>query len=73
MKNQDHLNKVWEQLKATGRAKEILKEDGTIEVSDEAFAWVEKEHSDKSDAEKYRLAQAQTMLNFADKYASELN
>ena len=73
MENQDHFNKVWAQLKASGRAEEILNEDGKVVISDEAFDWVEKEHPDKSDGDKYRLAQAQTMLALADKYAHELN
>jgi hypothetical protein len=37
--------------------------NGKIEPTAEAFAKVEKEYADKSPAERYQLAQAQTLLD----------
>jgi hypothetical protein len=37
--------------------------NSTVVPTDEAFEKVEKRYPDKSDAEKYRLAQAQTLVD----------
>ena len=46
----------------------ILDQDGKIIPSREAFVWVEREHPDESDAEKYRLAQAWTLLDLYERH-----
>jgi hypothetical protein len=69
----DDLHRITERLEKLGRLQEILDGDGEIRPSPSAFERTENEHPDKSDAEKYRLAQAATLLELAEKYQTELN
>ena len=73
MKDMEQLEKLHKQLKESGRLREILNDDDKIQPSIRASKQVEEENPDTEPAEKYRLAQAQTLLDLAEKYQSELN
>ena len=75
MDDMDHLLKIREQLKAAGRWKEILDENGKIRPSESACKkyFTSGLLSDEEAGNQYRLAQAQTILDLANKYQSELN
>ena len=71
--NMDDLFAVFEQLKASGRIQEILDVHGKVEPSSTARDSIEATHPDAEAADKRRLAQAQTVIDLAKKYESELN
>ena len=69
----DHLLKLQRQLDKNGRLREILDDDGKTQPSVKALEYVKAEHPQAEDAEKWRLAQARTLMDLAEKYQSELN
>ena len=48
----------------------MLGKTGQIEPTQAAFEIVEREHPNESDVEKYRLAQAQTLIDFVIKHST---
>jgi hypothetical protein len=72
MLDMERLLRVREQLNRSGRIQEILDDDGKVLPSQSAMREVEREHADKSEAERYSLAQVLTLLDLADKYRDEL-
>lgn len=69
----EELDKLWGRLERIGRLAEIQGPDRRIVPSDSALRHVDENHGDKSDAEKWQLATAQTMIELAEKYQAELN
>lgn len=69
--NQAELEAIVAKMKKTGRLNEIFRPDGTIQPSPKAIASVA--NGPESDAEKWRLAQAKTVMDLAEKYQSESN
>ena len=69
----DDVFKLYEQLRTTGRLREILDDDGRIEPSKAALESIEETHPDAEPAEKRHLAQCRALLGLAEKYESELN
>ncbi len=69
----DDLVRVHEQLEATGRIHEITDVDGKIQPSEKSLETIAVDHPDADDAEKWRLAQADTLMDLAEKYENELN
>jgi len=69
----ERLMKLQEQLRASGRLEEILDADGNIRPSEKAISQVYRRTPEQSTeqemAERYRRAQAQTVLDLADKYS----
>ena len=71
--NLEHFNKLQQQLEAAGHLGEILDSDGTIKPTESAIQKVETQYRDSSDADQHRFAQAQTLMDLAEKYQAELN
>jgi len=69
----DDVFRIYDQLRATGRLREILDDDGKVEPSRQALDSVEETHPDAEPAEKWHLAQCRTLMDLAEKYESELN
>lgn len=68
-----NLEMLCEKLEKIGRLREIQDDEGKIEPTKKSLKYIEREYPDKTDAEKWRLAQAETLLDLAKKYQSELN
>ena len=69
----DDVFKIYDQLRATGRLREILDDDGRIEPSREAMDSIEEKYPNVEPEEKRHLAQCRTLMDLAKKYESELN
>ncbi len=69
----DDVFRIYDQLKATGRLREIFDDDGRIEPSTTALNRIEETHPNAEPAEKWHLAQCRTLMDLAKKYESELN
>ena len=69
----ERLMKLHQQLRASGRLQEILDADGNIRPSEKAISQVYRQTPEQSTeqemAERYRLAQAQTLMDLAEKYS----
>jgi hypothetical protein len=67
---------ITEQLRSSGRLAEVLGEDGTVRPS-EKLDKMRRDHpnptTDEERAEAWREAQAQTLLDLAEKYQAELH
>ena len=67
----ERLMQLHEQLRASGRLKEILDAEGNIRPFEKAISQVYRQTPEQSTeqemAERYRLAQAQTVLDLAEK------
>jgi hypothetical protein len=68
----DQFSQVIRILQVTGRIREILAQDGKIQPTARCLEKVARAHANESDEEKYRLAQAETLLELAAKYRIEL-
>jgi hypothetical protein len=69
----DQLVSLWDGLAASGRLDEIRGEDGKIRPSDPAIVKVELEYAGAPEPTKFMLAQAQTLVDLADRYQAEAN
>ena len=72
------LKKIFKQLIASGRIDDLLDEDGDIIPSESALKKIEKQHqyeplNAEEAANRWRLAQAQTLIDWYEKYRTELN
>ena len=67
------IARLFEKLRTIGRIEEILDSDGRIQPSRAALDKAERMYADESDMEIYRIAQAQTVLDLAEKYQAELS
>jgi hypothetical protein len=70
--DKERYEELCHQLRASDRIKDILDDTGAIKPSQSALDHVESDHPDESDAEKWRLAQEQTLMDLVEKYQSEL-
>ena len=57
----------WERALRLAKEHLVLDERGQIKPSKEAFLVVERENADKPTAERYRLAQARTLMDAYEK------
>jgi hypothetical protein len=73
MMDKDEFDKVFAQLRSSGRINEILDDNGQIKPSASSLREAEFELPNGSDADRWRLAQAGTLIELAEKYAAELN
>ena len=69
----EQFKKLAAQMQKAGHMQEILGSDGKIEPSKAAIQHVKRESGDADDAEMWRLAQAQTLIELAEKYKVSLN
>ncbi len=67
------LERLVVELTKTGRMREIEDAEGRIVPSENALQRAAKRHPNASDAERWRLAQAQTLLEFARQCKTEMN
>lgn len=61
------LEKLADKMRQSGHLNEILDDEGLIVPSADALRWVTTNHTDEGDAEKWRLAQAETLIRLAKK------
>ena len=73
MNSVEHLTQLYRQLEESKRINEILDVNGEIQPSSSSIRQVETDHARQSLAEKWQMAQTQTLLDLAAKYQSELN
>lgn len=73
MNHAEHFQKLYKQLVDSKRISEILDVNGEIQPSSDSIRKVQIDHSKKSLAEKWQLAQTQTLADLARKYQSEQN
>ncbi len=72
------LKKIFKQLIASGRIDDLLDEDGDVIPSESALKEIEKQYqyeplNAEEAANRWRLAQAQTLIDWYEKYRAELN
>jgi hypothetical protein len=67
------LERLVVELTKTGRMREIEDAEGRIVPSEKALQRAAKRHPNASDAERWRFAQAQTLLEFAKQCKTEMN
>ena len=67
------LERLYTLLDGMGLLAEICGDDGKIKPTRAALNWAELNHESRPAAEKYRLAQAETLIAFAKKLQVEMN
>lgn len=65
------FTKAVQRLEKNGRIREILDKDGKIQPSEIAIQNTVRDFPDKSDADKWRLAQSETLMELVRKYQAD--
>jgi hypothetical protein len=73
IKDIKELERIVERLRESGRLDEILDEDRQIRPSESTLKRIRRENPHAKPAERFQLAQAQTLIDLANEYQIELN